>query len=107
MTEKLSVCFIWHMHQPLYKDRLSGLYLMPWVRLHTIKDYLDMPLYLEEFPNIRQTFNLVPSLLEQIEDYGEHGAVDHQIVLLEKNEQQFTEADKLYIVAESFHCNLD
>ena len=58
MSEHLSVCFVWHMHQPLYKDRLSGKYLMPWVRLHAIKDYLDMALILKDYPKIKQTFNL-------------------------------------------------
>lgn len=107
MTERLSVCFVWHMHQPLYKDRLSGLYLMPWARLHGIKDYLDMPLILEDFPNIKQTFNLVPSLLEQLEDYANNGAVDEQLRLTEKDSDAYTEADKASILAESFHCNLD
>ncbi len=73
---KLNIALIWHMHQPLYKDRLSNSYLMPWVRLHGIKDYLDMALLLEKFPNISQTFNLVPSLIEQIEDYATGEASD-------------------------------
>lgn len=107
MTEKLSVCFIWHMHQPLYKDRLSGTYLMPWVRLHAIKDYLDMPLLLERFPAVKQTFNLVPSLIEQIEDYGSHAAVDRQMLLMLKDCKQYTSDEKLEILTESFHCNLD
>jgi alpha-amylase/alpha-mannosidase (GH57 family) len=106
VTEKLSVCFIWHMHQPLYKDRLSGLYLMPWVRLHGIKDYIDMPLILEEFPNIRQTFNLVPSLIEQLDDYAK-GAVDEQLLVTCKDENEYTTSDKIFILRESFHCNLE
>ncbi len=106
MTERLSVCFIWHMHQPLYKDRLTGMYLMPWVRLHGIKDYVDMPLILEDYPNIRQTFNLVPSLLEQLNDYA-NGAIDEQIVLTCKDNSQYTAADKIAILRESFHCNLN
>ena len=107
MTEQLSVCFIWHMHQPLYKDRLTGKYLLPWVRLHAIKDYLDMVKVLEEFPKIRQTFNLVPSLIEQIEDYAHNEAVDEQLLLTTKSEDQYLEQDKLYILAESFHANFD
>ena len=35
---KLYLCFLWHMHQPYYKDPESGTYLLPWVRLHAIKD---------------------------------------------------------------------
>jgi alpha-amylase/alpha-mannosidase (GH57 family) len=107
VTEKISVCFVWHMHQPLYKDRSSGLYLMPWVRMHGIKDYLDMPLLLENYPRIRQTFNIVPSLLEQLEDYAEHEAVDQQLLLTCKDENEYTFADRLAILSESFHASLD
>ena len=72
----LYVAFLWHMHQPYYKDLLSNKLLMPWVRLHGIKDYYDMVAILEEFPNIHQTFNLVPSLISQIEDYVNNTATD-------------------------------
>jgi alpha-amylase/alpha-mannosidase (GH57 family) len=95
------------MHQPLYKDRLTGKYLMPWVRLHAIKDYLDMVLVLKNFPKIRQTFNLVPSLIEQLDDYASHGAVDEQLLLTCKDDATYTAEDKLYLLAESFHCNLE
>jgi len=78
---KLNVAFIWHMHQPLYKDIQTSKYLMPWVRLHCIKDYLDMLLILEKYPNIKQTFNLVPSLLEQIEDYSNNNVIDNYLEL--------------------------
>jgi alpha-amylase/alpha-mannosidase (GH57 family) len=85
------------MHQPLYKDRLSGMYLMPWVRLHAIKDYLDMILILNEFPNVRQTFNLVPSLMEQMEDYALNDAVDQQLLLTCKASEQYTAPDKAFL----------
>ena len=103
----LSVCFVWHMHQPLYKDRLSGKYLLPWVRLHAIKDYLDMVKILEDFPKIRQTFNLVPSLIEQLEDYGHNQAVDEQLLLTIKPADDYTRVDKLFILSESFHANFE
>lgn len=107
MTEQLSVCFVWHMHQPLYKDRLSGKYLLPWVRLHAIKDYLDMVTVLEKFPRVRQTFNLVPSLIEQLEDYAHNQAVDDQLLLTIKPIENYTDEDKLYILKECFHANFD
>jgi alpha-amylase/alpha-mannosidase (GH57 family) len=107
VTEKLSVCFIWHMHQPLYKDRLTGEYLLPWVRLHAIKDYLDMPLALADFPRIKQTFNLVPSLLEQLNDYAWHDAVDHQMQYLWTDVSQYTQEDKAAILHSSFHANVE
>ena len=72
----LHVAFIWHMHQPYYKDDLTSTYLLPWVRLRSAKDYYKMPALLDGYPNVRATFNLVPSLLAQIEDYGKEESVD-------------------------------
>src|SRR5437660_482379 len=66
----LHVAFVWHMHQPYYKDDLTSTYLLPWVRLRSAKDYYKMPALLDAYPKVRATFNLVPSLLAQIEDYG-------------------------------------
>ena len=65
----LRVLFLWHMHQPYYKDLVSGEYRLPWVRLHGLKDYYGMVKLLEEFPQVHQTFNLVPSLMAQLDDY--------------------------------------
>lgn len=76
MERPLYIMFLWHMHQPYYKDPFKGEYILPWVRLHGIKDYYDMVSILRDFPEIHQTFNLVPSLLEQIEDYTFNKAVD-------------------------------
>src|SRR6202165_3156748 len=72
----LQVASICHMHQPYYKDDLTSTYLLPWVRLRSAKDYYKMPALLDGYPKIRATFNLVPSLLAQIEDYGKEGSVD-------------------------------
>src|SRR3989454_7624865 len=72
----LNVAFVWHMHQPYYKDDLTSTYLLPWVRLRSAKDYYKMPALLDGYPKVRATFNLVPSLLAQIEDYGKEESVD-------------------------------
>ena len=61
MTVKLAI--LWHMHQPYYEDLATGEHILPWVRLHAIKDYWGMVAMLEEFPRVRVTFNLVPSLV--------------------------------------------
>ncbi len=66
---KLRLLLLWHMHQPFYKDLVSGEYRLPWVRLHALKDYYGMVKLLEEFPQVHQNFNIVPSLVAQIEDY--------------------------------------
>ncbi len=98
----LHVAFIWHMHQPLYKDRLTGRYLMPWVRLHGIKDYLDMVAILRQYPKLHQTFNLVPSLLEQVEDYASGLAVDRNLELTLKPVAEWTRDDRAYVMLRFF-----
>ncbi len=65
----LRVIVLWHQHQPFYKDLVTGEYRLPWVRLHALKDYYGMVKLLDEFPAVHQTFNLVPSLITQIQDY--------------------------------------
>ena len=73
------VAFLWHMHQPPYRDPATGRPILPWVRLHALKDYLGMVKLLEETPEVHATFNLVPSLLDQIEACARGEAVDgHQ-----------------------------
>src|SRR6185369_13747082 len=72
----LHVAFLWHMHQPLYRDAASGQYLLPWVRLHAVKDYLHMAEVLGQYPAVKATFNFVPSLVEQIEEYAAGTARD-------------------------------
>jgi len=54
------------MHQPFYKDLVSGQYHLPWTRMHALKDYYGMVKVLGEFPSVHQTFNLVPSMMVQI-----------------------------------------
>jgi len=65
----LRLILLWHQHQPFYKDLVTGEYRLPWVRLHALKDYYGMVKLLDEFPNVHQNFNLVPSLITQIQDY--------------------------------------
>ena len=54
------VALLWHMHQPFYQDLLTGEHVLPWVRLHALKDYWGMVALLREFPTVKVTFNLVP-----------------------------------------------
>ena len=68
-TGTLRVVLLWHMHQPYYKNLVTGEYRLPWVRLHASKDYYGMVKLLDEFPQVHQNFNIVPSLVSQIEDY--------------------------------------
>ena len=70
-TPKVYLNLYWHMHQPDYRDTVSTEYVLPWTYLHAIKDYSDMAFHLEENAKARVTFNFVPILLEQLEDYAE------------------------------------
>lgn len=72
--DKLPVVFVWHMHQPEYRDPHDGVYQQPWTYLHAIKDYADMAAHLERWPKARVVVNFVPILLEQLEDYAEQMA---------------------------------
>lgn len=67
---KLYLNLYWHMHQPDYRDLTTNEYVLPWTYLHAIKDYSDMAFHLENNPKARVTFNFVPILLEQLEDYS-------------------------------------
>ncbi len=73
---QIRVVVLWHQHQPFYKDLVTGQYRLPWTRLHALKDYYGMVKLLEEFPTVHQTFNLVPSLVTQVQDYASGEAQD-------------------------------
>ena len=74
MSERaVELVFIWHHHQPDYRRAQDHCAMLPWVRLHATKDYLDMALRLERHPGVRMSFNFVPSLLDQIDDAAAGG----------------------------------
>ncbi|MDO8350066.1 MAG: glycoside hydrolase family 57 protein [Gallionella sp.] len=74
MKNPLDLVFLWHMHQPDYRDYASGDFVLPWVYLHAIKDYTDMAYHLERHPKVRVVLNFVPILLDQLEDYTDQFA---------------------------------
>ena len=78
----LSVCLLWHMHQPVYLDAEAGEYLLPWVFLHAVKDYYEMARHIEAVPEMHLTVNFVPSLLDQLEAYGPPGSIPNDRFLL-------------------------
>lgn len=67
MSLPLNIAFIWHQHQPDYRDPNSNTARLPWARLHAAKDYLHMAELVAAFPKIHCTFNFVPSLLDQLD----------------------------------------
>ena len=68
---RLPVVLLWHMHQPQYRDALTGEYVLPWTYLHAIKDYTDMAAHLEAIPAARAVFNFTPVLIEQLEEIAQ------------------------------------
>ncbi len=106
MTDNpLYISFLWHMHQPYYKDPFTGLYRLPWVRLHGSKDYLDMVDILSEFTSIKQTFNFTPSLLEQMTDYAERHALDRCLMLSMKKASELDNEDRVFMLQNFFLAN--
>lgn len=103
---KLGLAILWHQHQPYYRNS-KGVYQMPWVRFHGTKDYLDFLLVLKEFPKVKQNFNLVPSLLEQIEDYVQNDAIDNILELTIKPANKLQPDEKNVILKDFFMANVN
>ena len=102
---KIYLCFLWHMHQPFYKDLVSGEYRLPWTRMHALKDYYGMAKILEEFPEIRQTFNLVPSMMVQVEEYARGEAKDPFLEIALKPAEKLTAEEHAFILRNFFMAN--
>jgi alpha-amylase/alpha-mannosidase (GH57 family) len=96
---------MWHMHQPYYGDAATGEQLLPWVRLHGLKDYFGMVELLREFPNVRVTFNLVPSLLLQLDALATGRGRDRYFDLAMKPAAELTADDRAFLVANFFHAH--
>ncbi len=105
MANPLYVVFVWHMHQPFYKDTETGQYSLPWVRLHAAKDYLHLAEVIADFPDVHQTINVVPSLVEQLQDYAEGRAVDPALAVSQK--EHLTLEDKRFLLDSFFSINWD
>lgn len=93
----VELVFLWHHHQPDYRSAAEGRSLLPWVRLHATKDYLDMALRLERHPRLKATFNFVPSLLDQIAD-AEAGRPDWLFERLARPAADLAAADRAEVM---------
>jgi alpha-amylase/alpha-mannosidase (GH57 family) len=101
------LALLWHMHQPYYEDLASGEHILPWVRLHATKDYPGMVTLLSEFPRVRATFNLVPSLLVQINEFAAGSAHDPHLLIGLKAADSLDATERDYLVANGFHAPVD
>jgi alpha-amylase/alpha-mannosidase (GH57 family) len=102
---RINLCLFWHQHQPSYYDHESGELLLPWVRLHSAKDYVDMALLGDRYPAVHQTINLVPSLIEQIKGYVGGTLTDTALRLSEKPADELTESERRYLLTHFFDAN--
>src|SRR5882724_8400563 len=102
---QLRVVVLWHQHQPFYKDLVTGQYRLPWTRLHALKDYYGMVKLLEEFPNVHQTFNLVPSLITQIQDYVSGAAQDPFLLVAAKPAKDLTPDERRFALQYLFQAH--
>jgi alpha-amylase/alpha-mannosidase (GH57 family) len=98
------VAILWHMHQPYYEDLVTREHILPWVRLHALKDYYGMVAMLREFPDVKMTFNLVPSLLVQLEAFAADRARDRSLELSLKPAADLDEHDIEFVVEHFFHA---
>lgn len=102
--KKLNIAFIWHFHQPNYQEHPQAEFLLPWVRLHASKDYLDMLKRIDKFNNIKLNFNFSPVLLSALQKYAS-GATDLHLNLLLKDQNELSEDDKIFILNNYFDLN--
>src|SRR5262245_58016995 len=99
----INLAIFWHMHQPYYEDPATGEHILPWVRMHALKDYRGMVDVLAPFPGVKVTFNLVPSLLAQLAAFAGDRAKDRSLSLGLKPAADLTAEDKAFLVANGFH----
>lgn len=92
------------MHQPFYKNLVTGEYRLPWTRMHALKDYYGMVKILDEFPEIHQTFNLVPSMAFQIDEYARGVAIDPYLRAALARAEDLTEEDQQFLLNYSFYA---
>lgn len=97
--KKLSLAIYWHMHQPVYE--IEGTYLMPWSRLHAVKDYLDMILFLEKYPKLKLNCDIVPALLDTLIDYS-NGADDIHSELTVSDVANMSAEEKSFVLLNFF-----
>ena len=102
---QLRVVVLWHQHQPFYKDLVAGQYRLPWTRLHALKDYYGMVKLLDEFPQVHQTFNLVPSLITQIREYASGEAQDPFLQVASKPAKDLTEQERRFALQYLFQAH--
>jgi alpha-amylase/alpha-mannosidase (GH57 family) len=102
---KINLVVLWHMHQPQYRDPANGRYVLPWTRLHALKDYWGMVRVIEEFPRVHATFNMVPSLAAQLEEYASGHFDEPWFALVFSPADALSDEDKAELLSRGFQIN--
>src|ERR1700693_1665647 len=104
---RVHLMILWHMHQPQYRDPSTGCYVLPWTRLHALKDYWGMVRVIEEFPRVHATFNVVPSLGAQLEEYASGKFDGPWFTIAFRPTANLAVEDKSEILLRAFQLNYD
>lgn len=95
----------WHQHQPWYVQPGTREAVLPWVRLHGIKDYYDIAWLCQRYEEWKQTINLVPALLEQIQMYVDGSLTDRALELSRKPAADLNSEEKTEILSRFFDAH--
>jgi alpha-amylase/alpha-mannosidase (GH57 family) len=96
---------LWHMHQPYYVNPLTKKAMMPWVRLHAAKGYLDMIDLVTAQPEVRVNFNFTPVLVRQIIELVNGEVQDEWENLSRKPAADLDDRDRRHLVENFFKIN--
>ena len=108
MKAPIRLALIWHFHQPDYTDPATKGATMPWTRLHALKDYADMAAFLERHPTVRATFNVVPTLLDQLQALATGGLLpDPFLALALKDPADLSVEERTFVIGHFFSLNRD
>ncbi len=103
--DRARVVFLWHMHQPSYRSPLTGEYLMPWTLVHGMRDYYDMAELACRYPGVKVTLNVVPGLLDQLQDYCRGTARDMWLNVALKEPGALSHDEKNFLLSNFFNVH--
>jgi alpha-amylase/alpha-mannosidase (GH57 family) len=101
----ITLCFLWHQHQPDYRHPESGVSILPWVRLHAVKGYHDMLSVLERYGHARCVVNFSGILLEQLTAYAGGLAQDYFAEVSKKPAAELTPSEREFVLTHFFSGN--
>src|SRR5919108_1106490 len=96
--------FLWHLHQPEYRDPQTGQPILPWVRQHASRAYTDMAAALERHAHVRAVANWAPSLLLQLAAYV-GGTQDFDEQLARKPAEELIPEERAHVLREDFSAD--